>query len=438
MAKRRKSKLKIHRKEFPRVREIISRGQLFYSVDCRKKGTLGKQETYSDLQKALDYAETVGKEQKTSGTESLNITASLRLMALECDRELSAFRKTIRDATTFYVAHLKEDYAKKNSKPLSESLDEFLKDKTDSTEKSRSKRTLDELKVLSGRLKKAFPESKIAQLDESDIRTLLKKEYSARTKKNIVNKANQFFRWTVKKGYRLKNPCEHINIHVPNQDEIVKLSAQEALDLMRKCESDFPELITYSAVCLFGGLRPNSEALGLTWENIYLNQKVPQIRILASTSKVKETRLFEIEENLVQWLAYYGKGKTGLIVPENLRQLTEALRISLGYKLQDENENGREWVPDCMRHSYASYWLAKHKDRYKLAEYMGTSLTMIKNHYKNVVSPEEESAFWDILPKPLAEAVELRRKSGKKLNASLLATRSRRRQIPVRVAPDAS
>jgi hypothetical protein len=70
----------------------------------------------------------------------------------------------------------------------------------------------------------------------------------------------------------------------------------------------------------------------------------------------------------------------------------------MGFRLHGENEDGEIWVEDVLRHSYASYWLAIHKNRAQLAENMGNSLTMFKKHYKQVVKNSDAKTFWKIVP----------------------------------------
>ena len=56
-------------------------------------------------------------------------------------------------------------------------------------------------------------------------------------------------------------------------------------------------------------------------------------------------------------------------------------------------------MPDnALRHSYGSYWLAKHKNANELALLMGNSAEMIFRHYRQVVSPNEAERFWSIAP----------------------------------------
>jgi hypothetical protein len=56
------------------------------------------------------------------------------------------------------------------------------------------------------------------------------------------------------------------------------------------------------------------------------------------------------------------------------------------------------WPADAMRHSYASYWLAVHHDRPRLAELMGNSVETIRQWYRSPVLPSDAVKFWAIGP----------------------------------------
>lgn len=81
-------------------------------------------------------------------------------------------------------------------------------------------------------------------------------------------------------------------------------------------------------------------------------------------------------------------------IPPRLKRF----RAACGFKTNRKNPDGPRWDEDVLRHCYASYWLAKHKDRPHLAENMGNSLKMIKDHYKRIVPKSEVEKFWGILP----------------------------------------
>jgi hypothetical protein len=62
------------------------------------------------------------------------------------------------------------------------------------------------------------------------------------------------------------------------------------------------------------------------------------------------------------------------------------------------------WPQNGLRHSFASYHLAKHQDASKLALEMGhTSARLIFDAYREVVRPEEANRYWQIKPDKTGE-----------------------------------
>jgi hypothetical protein len=84
---------------------------------------------------------------------------------------------------------------------------------------------------------------------------------------------------------------------------------------------------------------------------------------------------------------------TGPFFAETLRSVKSAAGFTFG-----EKDNSRPWPKDVLRHCYGSYWLAVHKDRAHLAERMGTSLDMIKRHYRRAIPQPVAEGFWKLGP----------------------------------------
>ena len=141
------------------------------------------------------------------------------------------------------------------------------------------------------------------------------------------------------------------------------------------------------AVLLFAGVRPE-EVTALRWEHVKLAHGY--IRIEPEVSKTNSVRLVRIEPNLKAWLETVPPEKrTGKLAPKNWQRKWQAVRR--GASISHLN--------DVCRHSYASYWLAAHRDTHGLLENMGhtTSKTTIK-YYLTACNPEEVPAYWQISP----------------------------------------
>lgn len=426
------------RSEWPKVREIIVRGVTFFQVDARKQGTSGKRETFSEVGKALERAEAlvsgaVAAKQHQEQLEAAGlvlpvevraqtVNAQERLKPLgvslldavntyaDAVEKLAKFGRGVADAVSFYVAHLEQEAIKESSALISLLAADWETFKEKGTLKKLRQDTLDDISETKSLLVREWGNLRIREITEAHVTKYLEGlSVGPRRRYNLKNRIGQFFNWAIKQKHTTFNPCAAIEIEVPYKDvEIFVPSDVERI--MRLCEKEFPDLILYHALCFFAGLRP-TECLLLTWENIHLKEK--QITVLSTTSKVIETRNVPIEDTLLKWLkAYLPEKLEGLVTRNvNFRPRIEKLRAALGFKAARWGAlEGEEWVEDIMRHTYASYWLGLNKDRAHLAENMGTSLKMIKKHYKRIVAESAVKAFWRLLPqKKLKAALGVKR-----------------------------
>ena len=406
----------------------MDKGKPLYQVDARKKGTNGKRESFIDLEAAEKRASELDESIVMEGIEGMAIRAELRIMALQAEKRLSAYDKTILDAVTFYIEHLKAEEKKAKTLTVEIMADKWLLDKENDKNKPIKERTLQGIKESINILKRAFGKLRLADITEEIVNDYLNGLKAGNIRKdNIRRLIGQFFNWCILKKHYDVNPAKNIEIYLPSKDIIEILEISKTQEIFKKLEEEksFNELIPFHSICIFAGLRP-TEAELLTWENI--NIEAREITVLRDTTKVKETRIVKIENTLFHWLNEYRGNKKGFILnPVNRRKRLTKFRIALGYKYTDGttkefiNPSGVGWVSDIMRHTFASYWLGKYKDRAHLAEQMGNSLAVIKKNYRKAVSNTETEEFWNILPadirkagKAKLERTKSKRKSGRK------------------------
>ena len=384
------------RKTFPKIRTVQVKGSTFYQVDARKQGTDGKRETFSNRKQAEERAAQIAGEFAANGTEGLALSLELRSMAISCSKALAAFGKSIQDATNFYITHLQDELVKQDSARVHLLADAWYSDKASGKKRQLRKQTLLDIRDTSNLLKRLFPEKRLLEVQQQDIEHYFESlKVKERRLYNIRNLLNQFFNWCIKQNHTKFNPVAGIEIEVPTKDVAI-LSVEQCIKLMQVCEEKYPDLILYHALCLFAGLRP-TECQLLEWEQVHLEER--QITVLGTTSKTKETRNVHIEDNLLAWLESYQGQSKGLITRNaNLVTRLKLLRSELGYNVLNKNPDGERWTEDILRHSYASYWIAKFKDRAHLAENMGNSIKMIKQHYKRIVANSAVTTFWSITP----------------------------------------
>jgi integrase len=145
-------------------------------------------------------------------------------------------------------------------------------------------------------------------------------------------------------------------------------------------------MIPYIAIGAFAGLRP-AEIERLDWREIRLDRNF--IEVSAAKSKTASRRLVTIQPNLKAWLEPLAR-KAGHVTPPNPRVKLDLSRKRAGIE---------HWPPNGLRHSFASYHLAHFKDAPATALQLGHSTTaMLFAHYREVVTPESASTYWELLP----------------------------------------
>ena len=72
------------------------------------------------------------------------------------------------------------------------------------------------------------------------------------------------------------------------------------------------------------------------------------------------------------------------------------LRQKVGFGIN--GLEGKKWVPDGIRHTFGSMWLARTPNIAQLAEEMGNSPEVIRKHYKKAIPKSEVEEYWKITP----------------------------------------
>ena len=167
-------------------------------------------------------------------------------------------------------------------------------------------------------------------------------------------------------------------------------------ELARLLEHATPEVLPLIAIGAFAGIR-TAELVRLEWKDIDLARGF--LNVAASKSKTAARRLIKMEPNLIAWLSPFAD-RTGPIFAQSTHVLSnrmEPIRKAAGLT---------KWPKNGLRHSFASYHLAKYQDAAQLALDMGhTTTKMIFSNYREIVTPEEADRYWQIFPPTAAENV---------------------------------
>jgi len=203
------------------------------------------------------------------------------------------------------------------------------------------------------------------------------------TRRGGVGRLSALFSFAARRGYINDNPCSRMErIRVDDKPPTIFTPA-EAETLLRYVAREMPWRLAHVVVGLFTGIRP-VEMQRIFWRDIEIERAF--IRVDASASKVRQRRIVPIPPNAVEWLA---------ICPRTDRPIG-AMRWKWIARVR--RDCGIIWTKDALRHSAASYLLAKFEDCGKVSRWLGNSPTILLRNYTELVSAEDCLAFWSIRP----------------------------------------
>lgn len=200
----------------------------------------------------------------------------------------------------------------------------------------------------------------------------------------LVRTLRPAFSWAERQGVIPESPFSKLEpIRVPARQGIDIFTPEEARLLMQTAPEDCKAAY---AVLLFAGVRP-VELTRLKWGAV----RNGFIHLTPEVTKTAQVRNVEIEPNLAAWLE-----STGDHSPED-----SICPRWWDYKnRQTRKTSGLVNRQDTARHSYATYHLAKYKDRTALEENLGhtTGSAMLMRHYRAAATPDQAEEYWAIFP----------------------------------------
>ena len=334
---------------------------------------------FESKNEAENFIHQIAATTENLGTRAMEIDQRLHVMAIECNDLLAPHGKTLVDATQFYCRHLS---AVQRSCTLDELVKSFLESKES---EGMGYRYLKDLRNRLKHFQKTFGQQIVATITTLQCDSWLKNLALAPRSRNAYRLVlNTFFSFAVQRGYCTDNPITATGTAKAIDKPPEVFTPEQIRSLLGKASD---ELIPFIAIGAFAGLR-TAELYRLDWKEIHLDRNF--IEISAAKSKTASRRLVTILPDLHSWLAPLAK-KQGSIIPVNLAGKLKATRKAAGIE---------KWPANGLRHSFASYHLAKFQDAAALALQMGhTTTAMLFKHYREVVTPEAAEAYWRIVPR---------------------------------------
>jgi integrase len=213
-----------------------------------------------------------------------------------------------------------------------------------------------------------------------------------------------------------ENPIALVELIKETPEKVGILTVEQMSTVLATARE--PDVLATIVIGGFAGLRPE-EIARLQWSAIDLEQGL--IDCGADLTKTAKSRYVKVEPVLAAWLRQHCRqeiGKPDLIQEENFRRRFDIARRTAGFRIRgpkEIKENGEPlsvgeiatlekaripWPHDALRHSYASYHIAKFQDAAALALQMGHATTkLIFSNYRHRVKQTEAEGWWALMPK---------------------------------------
>jgi integrase len=362
-----------------------------YYIDGLKVNGKRQRLFFKDLKSADKKLKELTRKTRKEGEDALALSHDFRVLAAKCSERLKPFGKTIWDATEFYIEHLERT---KDSVLVSVAATDYQESKKRA---KLSQKHLDDIELRLGRFVATFGNRPIKSVAAGEIETWLHElALSPQSINNYRAIVRAFFQYALKRELIEKNPVASID-KVKLVDKAPEIFTPKQLaDLLAAAHTS---LLPALAIQAFAGLR-TAEVLRLEWSDVDLVGGF--ITVAAHKSKTARRRLIPMATNLAEWLRPYAQmsGPVYVTKTRNYHADVSALRTSI---------NLAYWPNNGLRHSFASYHLAKHQDAAALMLQMGHTTTReIFEAYRELVRPEEAEKYWAIRPKSETNVVPMK------------------------------
>ncbi len=327
-------------------------------------------------QEQLDAASYLLKDSGLSLSDSARLSLEL-LEALEGDSDLFRLRRLIQLGRQA----LGEAEA---SVSFAEAVERCLQVK-----QHRSERTLQDIRQTMNALMRAevgLAERTVRGISSAEWIRILHKAYGHSPSRFVKARANLSGVYTVafKQGWCSENPVKRIDVPVVKERVIEPLPLESVEALMKTARHPaHRDCLPALALMLYAGVRPD-EVKRLSWSDV--DYEDGELYLAARHSKTGGGRHIPLSRPLLHLLRR--EQKQGTICPPKWKERWQYLRQVAGFA---------KWVPDVLRHSYASYHAKMYRDLPSLQLAMGhRDCRLLLTRYVNLrgISKRNAQLFW--------------------------------------------
>jgi integrase len=286
-------------------------------------------------------------------------------------------KATLREAVEFFLRHNRADVPRLT---LAEIAEQFANSREQS---GLSAHYISQCRKIIGDMAKVFAGQMLPDLKTSELDAWLGGlPFAAKTKNGMRIVLVACGNWAEGRGYLVKggSPFPAMVRYKETKSAVSIFTPENITSLLTKADTTLRPFLALGA---FAGLRM-AELQRLDWNEIDLDRSF--ITVDASKAKTRQRRLVPISDNLKLWLTPC-KQASGPVCLHQRPQIAAA-------RLCD----GVAWQENGLRHSFISYRLAILHDTARVALEAGNSPEVIFGHYRELVTPEQAQAWFNVRP----------------------------------------
>ncbi len=205
---------------------------------------------------------------------------------------------------------------------------------------------------------------------------------------------HSIFAYGMRQGWCAQNPVAVVDVPMIEEKEIVPLTLAECRRLVEVAKSPhFRDCLPALGLMLFAGVRPG-EVARLRWADVHCEEGV--LTIAARHSKTGGARRVELCPALRRMLKRQRPlTAAAALCPPHWHKRWQRLR-----QVAELATRTRRWVPDVLRHTFASYHALTHRNLPALQLQLGhRDSRLLLTRYLNLPSlrRSELSPFWSLL-----------------------------------------
>lgn len=403
MKKRNKRKIKTTVHAGINIREVRPD---YFLVDCQR-GLNRERKCFKDLAEAKTYCDILATKIRNEGTDALGLPSDSRADATKA-LEILDGKTSLVAAARFWRRH----NAVADGMTVSDLGDKWFA----ALRRSGCRETtMREREHKVGRLAAAFGDRPAAGIMSDDLVQLMDTLHVTGVTADGYRRCwHALYTFAISEGIAEVNPVAKIKPFKSDEKLPKPFAVKDVRSILATAAEYAPALVPTLAVQFFGGLRPG-EALGLTWENIDLDEKT--IRVLPEVSKMRRSRIVDINDTLAAWLRRYRKksGPIGIVTHGQFAHFMHRKPIGPEYqqtgipKAERQTDDrpkgllaaaGINWIQDGPRKSFASYHYATYQDQARLQTTLGHTGDpyVLYNHYRGLVTKKAAAEYWKIRP----------------------------------------